>query len=485
MDFLDFVKGLGADEDEKSESNIDDLGVEFGITPKELESYLKQYVISQDEAVEVIATKVATHYNRMRYEINNPDLPPIIGNVKNNILMIGPTGVGKTYIVKLIAQKMNVPFVKADATKFSETGYVGGDVEDLVRELVRKAKGNVQKAEYGIIYIDEIDKIASSKEIAGPDVSRGGVQRGLLKIMEETEVAIRSPYDIAGQMEELMMIQRGKRPTRRTINTKNILFIVSGAFNGLVDIIRKRIGRQKIGFLPEDKHGVDTDNNIDILKQVRTEDLIEYGFESEFVGRLPIVVVLNELDEDSLYRILANKNSAIVQSIKRDFASYGIEIDFDDDAYREIARIAIKEKTGARGLISILEKVVIPFERELPSTKIKHLKITKEVVHNPHKFINEIILKDAYDRIAADFRRNFQINLKFSSDLGQWLIDQARLKGKEVYEILRDVLRDFEYGLKLANINDFLVTKEVAMRNREYLEELIMKKRQSSETSHA
>ena len=205
-------------------------GVDFNLKPEELESYLNQYVVGQEEAIEVIATKVCTHFNRMKVERTLSEDQMIVGNIKSNILMIGPTGVGKTYIVKLIAKKIGVPFVKADATKFSETGYVGGDVEDLIRELVHEADGDISKAEYGIVYLDEIDKIASSGNMTGPDVSRTGVQRNLLKLMEESEVDLKTPHDLASQVEAAMEAQKTGKVVRKKISTKNILFIVSGAF---------------------------------------------------------------------------------------------------------------------------------------------------------------------------------------------------------------------------------------------------------------
>ncbi len=183
--------------------------IDFDLKPEELEAYLNEYVVKQHDAKEVLATKICTHYSRMKLDQEDPEfLRKNVGHIKNNILLIGPTGVGKTYLIKLIAEHIGVPFVKGDATKFSETGYVGGDVEDLIRELVREADGNVEKAQYGIVYIDEIDKIASTSNQMGPDVSRTGVQRNLLKLMEETDVDLKAPHDLASQMESMMQFQR-------------------------------------------------------------------------------------------------------------------------------------------------------------------------------------------------------------------------------------------------------------------------------------
>ncbi|MFN3822110.1 MAG: AAA family ATPase, partial [bacterium] len=351
---------LGTPPDDKSgKPQWEDI--QFDLTPRELIDYLKSFIVGQDRAVEIVATKICTHFHRMKLEAQHPELPRIVGYVKPNILLIGPTGVGKTYLIKLIAHKLRVPFVKGDATKFSETGYVGGDVEDLVRELVYQAGGNIKLAEYGIIYIDEIDKIASSGSWWGPDVSRSGVQRNLLKLMEETEVDMKVPHDLASQMEAVFEAQRAGRVVRKKVNTRNILFVVSGAFNGLPEIIARRLKKGGMGFSSED---LLTRKEIrDYLEFLHAQDLVEYGFESEFVGRLPVITYFNELDEEALYGILKNPNSDLILSKKRDFASYNVELNFADDALRLIAREAHQKGIGARGLVGVVEKILLPFER--------------------------------------------------------------------------------------------------------------------------
>ena len=205
--------------------------LDFDLKPDDLIAYLDQYIIKQDEAKAVLATKVCTHFNRIKRHDANPEtIKELVGGIKNNVIMIGPTGVGKTYMIKLIAHRLGVPFVKGDATKFSETGYVGGDVEDLVRDLVREADDDIELAQHGIIYIDEIDKIAGARNIIGVDVSRTGVQRALLKPMEETEVDLKVPHDPISMFQEIERFRKTGSRNKRTVNTKIILFIVSGAF---------------------------------------------------------------------------------------------------------------------------------------------------------------------------------------------------------------------------------------------------------------
>jgi len=372
--------------------------IEFDLKPEELIAYLDQYIIKQDQAKAILATKICTHFNRVRYWLSQRHQGWKYTNyIKNNILMMGPTGVGKTYMVKLIAQRLGVPFVKGDATKFSETGYVGGDVEDLVRELVHQADGDVELAQFGIIYIDEIDKIASSGNVIGPDVSRTGVQRCLLKPMEETEVDLRTPYDPISQLEALEKYRRTGRREKKTINTRHILFVMSGAFNGIEETIKRRLNRQGIGFGAK----IDSKKDQDYLKYVKAEDLIKYGFESEFIGRLPVLVVFDNLEVDDLYKILKNPNSSIINAKKQDFHAYGIDIVFEDEALRLIAEKAAAEGTGARGLVSVVERCILPFERALPSTNINKFVVTKEVVQDPVgelKRLLECHTEDLYKR---------------------------------------------------------------------------------------
>ena len=446
----------------------------FDLKPEELEEYLNQFVECQEEAIEVIATKIATHYNRMKLEDTLTDEQKLVGNIKSNVLLIGPTGVGKTYIVKLIANKIGVPFVKGDATKFSETGYVGGDVEDLIRDLVREADGDIKSAEYGIIYLDEIDKIASSANTRGIDVSRSGVQRNLLKLMEESEVDLRVPHDMASQMEAAMEAQKTGKVARKKVNTKNILFVVSGAFSGLEEIIRNRVNQKKMGFGAEHTSN-DQISKSELFRKVKTEDLIEYGFESEFVGRLPVITVLNELSVDALFNILKNQNSSVTLSKKRDFEAYGIDIEFEDDALQIFAERAHTHHTGARGLVNIIENVLIKFEKKLPSTKIRKLRVTKEIVENPELELNKLLTYSSMKEFQEEFLTQHGIVFEFSDQAINKISKKAGSDKSTFKQVARHLFKDYEYGLKLAGKTNFIVSDEVIEDPKKYLDELIKK----------
>ena len=377
-----FPKGQAAQTEEGRPGKMGEEGPSFDLLPEELEAHLDGFVVKQDRAKAVLATKICTHFNRIRHLKRHAGKNRTVGvgMIKNNVLMIGPTGVGKTYVIKLIAQKLGVPFVKGDATKFSETGYVGGDVEDLVRDLVHEANDDIALAENGIIYVDEIDKIASAPNIIGHDVSRTGVQRALLKPMEETEVDLKVPHDPVSQIQAIEQYRRTGKKEKRVVNTKNILFIMSGAFGDLAEIIKKRLQKQGIGFEADVRS---TEVPWDILKEVAAQDLIEFGFESEFVGRLPVVVVFDVLSKEDLCEILGNPNNPISLSKRQDFRAYGIDLKFEQQALEMVAEMAAKEKTGARGLVGAMERILIPFEKHLPSTTINRLLVTPELVENP------------------------------------------------------------------------------------------------------
>ncbi|MFC1851860.1 AAA family ATPase [candidate division CSSED10-310 bacterium] len=391
-------------DDSEQKTKSQELVLDFSMKPQELKSYLDEYLVKQEEAKEVLATKICTHFNRIkRFELQQKQ-PHIesVGEIKNNVIMIGPTGVGKTFLIKLIARKIGVPFVKGDATKFSETGYVGGDVEDLVRDLVHEANGNIALAQFGIIYLDEVDKIASSPNLLGPDVSRSGVQRALLKPMEETEVDLKVPHDFVSQMEAVVEFQKTGKREKKKISTKHILFIMSGAFSGLEEIVRKRLHQQDLGFKAaiKLKH-----ERIEYLHQVRAEDLIQYGFESEFIGRLPVITVFEHLEVEDLYRILCSPKNSIISGKKRDFKAYGIDLHFEDEALQLIAQNASLERTGARGLVSALERTLAKFEHVLPSTSIAYLVVTSAMVRNPGDELKKLLENPSAPQQKAHFER--------------------------------------------------------------------------------
>ena len=380
--------------------------INFDLLPEDLVAYLDQFIVKQDQSKAILATKICTHFNRIRRAQTSKDpVGKMVGSIKNNVLMLGPTGVGKTYTIKLIASKIGVPFVKGDATKFSETGYVGGDVEDLVRDLVREADDDIELAQYGIIYIDEIDKIAGSRNLIGADVSRTGVQRGLLKPMEETEVDLKVPHDPISMIQEIERYRKTGKRSKQTVNTKNILFIMSGAFTDLPEIIRKRITDQAIGFSAPVKNQL---SDIDILQRVRSEDMIKYGFESEFVGRLPVRAVFENLTQSDLFEILRNPNNPIILGKKLDFAAYGIDIAFDEESLHLLASNAHEEGTGARGLVSAVERALLPFEKKLPSISIRRFPVTVDVIQHPKTALEKLIAdpqSEQNDRLFEHIRQ--------------------------------------------------------------------------------
>ena len=459
--------------------------INFDLKPEELEAFLNDYIIRQDEAKEILATKICTHFNRIKFTelTKGRNRYEGVGHIKNNILMIGPTGVGKTYLIKLIAKKIGVPFVKGDATKFSETGYVGGDVQDLVRDLVYEANGDFDLAQYGIIYVDEIDKIASANNIIGPDVSRTGVQRALLKPMEETEVDLKVPHDPISQLEAIEHYRKTGKREKRTINTKHILFIMSGAFNGLEEMVKKRLNREGIGFGAEIRS---KDERAEYLKQVKAEDLITYGFESEFIGRLPVTAVFEKLEVEDLFAILKNPNNPIILGKKKDFKSYGIDIQFEEEALYGLAVKAFEEKTGARGLVSAVEKVLLKFEKRLPSTQIRQFVVTRDVVENPERELGRLLenpsnpetqaklekllsrekmaLKESIMKREAEFRKRYGIVLLESRIA--LIADRMIEKGYDVNTVIEEVVdiqrmvedfeRDFyrKHGISLRFSNE-------------------------------
>ena len=381
-------KAQSASESDELEDKKKNYVVRFDMKPEEVKAHLDRFVIDQDDAKKALSIAVCDHYNQVAAHIKNPDDKVVENYAKQNVLVLGATGVGKTYMVRQVAKLIGVPFVKADATRFSETGYIGSNVDDLIKDLVNQANGDINKAQYGIIYLDEVDKLAANGQlVGGRDISGRGVQMGLLKIMEETEVDLRAGNDPASQIQAFMEMQQKGKVDRHVINTRHILFIVSGAFTGLDDITAKRLNRKSIGFQSEDC----TNDPQRLLRQASTQDFIDFGFEPEFVGRLPVRVACHELDEKQLFSILKNSEGSIIRQYEGAFKAYGISAVFEDGALRAIAKRAELEKTGARGLMTILEQALREFKFYLPSLAISELVVDEQMIENPEESLAELL----------------------------------------------------------------------------------------------
>ena len=366
-DCVDICVGIIEEEFDFEEMDVDPGEINL-LKPKEIKKFLDDYVIGQDAAKKVLAVSVYNHYKRvlaMNQHESDVELQ------KSNILMLGPTGSGKTLLAQTLARMLNVPFAIADATTLTEAGYVGEDVENILLKLIQAADGDVSRAEYGIIYIDEIDKITRKSENPSitRDVSGEGVQQALLKIVEGTEAHVPPQGGRKHPHQELI-----------PINTTNILFICGGAFEGLDKIIEHRMDKKSIGFnsqvttLSEKNRGT-------VLREALPEDFIKFGMIPEFVGRVPVTVALDALTKEDMVHILTEPKNSIVKQYKKLFELDGVQLSFEKDALEAIAEKTITRKTGARGLRAIMETMMMETMYEIPSDEtIKHCKITKEVV---------------------------------------------------------------------------------------------------------
>jgi ATP-dependent Clp protease ATP-binding subunit ClpX len=475
QDFMPKSDAFGGDSDEETEDDTREETLasirSFNYKPREIKDYLDRYVVKQHEAKKAMAVAICDHYNHVRRCVENPDLNKK-DYAKQNVILIGPTGVGKTYLMKTIARLIGVPFVKADATKFSETGYVGNDVEDIVRDLVKVADGDVELAQYGIIYIDEIDKIASQSSQGSKDVSGRGVQVNLLKLMEESDVNLVGQTDMMGQMQAMMEMQRSGKSRKSSINTRHMLFIVSGAFMDMSGIISKRLTNNQIGF---NIGPVDAIDDNEWLKLAETPDFIKYGYEPEFIGRLPVRVAFDRLLSEDLVQILTQAEDNILNKYIDDFKGYGIETVFTEAALQEVAELAATENTGARGLMTVLEKKLRTFKFELPSTVITSLEVDEAIIKDPEATLAELLAAHAgdqdvmmtreVDEFVARFRESYDLTLDFTLEARKALLELSRESGKTIREVCEQRFKDLHYGLKLISQNTGAQTfkAEVAM----------------------
>ena len=446
----------------------------FDRRPKEIRDYLDRFVIKQEQAKRVLSVAVCDHYNHVRRCIAD-EAADQAEYVKPNVLLLGPTGVGKTFLMRNVAKLIGVPFVKADATKFSETGYVGYDVDDLVRDLVKSADGDVELAQFGIIYIDEIDKIASEASRSGRDVSGRGVQINLLKLMEETEVNLQSPQDMMGQMKAFMEMQKGGKAQKSSISTKNILFIVSGAFDQLAEDVKKRLDLNRIGFGSAEEGDAAERPVSSFLSKAETRDFINYGFEPEFVGRLPVRVSCDELTKEDLAEILLSSEGNVLEQYRDDFGGYDIKFNISADAIEKIAELAAHEKTGARGLVTILERTFRDFKFELPSTPIRTFSVDGELIEDPQSSLTQLMeenreqlddsMLEDVDRFTSSFKRDYGYELKFRKPAKVAVVKEAMASNRSVRAICEKKFSDFEHGLGIISQRtgkkDFVIDKKV------------------------
>ncbi|KYK25914.1 hypothetical protein AYK26_01395 [Euryarchaeota archaeon SM23-78] len=471
-------------QDMNQQNNPEPVKLDFDMKPKEVKEYLDKYVIKQEKAKKYLAIAICYHYGRIKkVQENGNDSDAFI---KKNVLMIGNTGVGKTYLVQKLSKLVGVPFIKEDATKFTASGYVGRDVEEMVKDLYLSADENKELAQYGIIYIDEVDKLRKqftfSKDVGGAEV-----QHGLLKLMEETEV------DVSGNGDPLVLMKAVKKqPDGRIkiekpiINTKHILFIVGGAFPGLEYIVKKKRGlvREKkpaesplteeelrsLGY----KAQIEEPEKSDWHDYLRAEDLVDYGFEPELIGRIPIRVGLDDLEADDLYQILKKSEDSIIKQYHNDFDAFGIKVKFTDEALKAFAQKAATEKTGARALVGVIEEYLLDYLYELPSTNIKEFTITEQVIANPRKELIKLIMDDAVRIYSKKIYEQTGIDLSFNKKAIEYLKQKAFNSEQSPSELCEAMFERYIHALKLYGQNKFTVTEAVIKNPDTYLKGMLI-----------
>jgi len=429
---------------------------EFRMRPRDVKAYLDRYVIEQAEAKKVLSVALCDHYNWTRRCLDEPSMQTA-NYSKPNILILGPTGSGKTYLVRTLAKMLGVPFVKADATKFSETGIVGEDAEDVVRSLVDSAGGDVELAQYGMVYIDEVDKIASGGSSRAGGWSGRQVQSNFLKIMEETEISVKNQLEAS-----LSDALGGGSKEGRTVSTKFILFIFSGAFNALNDRIKERVGKQQgMGFLVDEEGGGDSavqggskeaprssgsKGTQSYLHLAETSDFVEAGLEPEFVGRVPVRVAIDALDANDLYRILTEAEDSVLRQYEKEFEGYGIKLRSEKSALEHVAEVAVEEKTGARSLVTVLEKALRDFKFELPSTACRELVMTKALLEDPKGTLDAML--SSPQQAGADLQqwleeieRTSKVRIDMGDDVREKVVEDCSKRSLSAESVLNERFR--------------------------------------------